>query len=233
MINGDSIVTVQFENGMTMKTYVENIPTIREIYHWNVYTQAVTVEKGDVVVDAGAFYGAFALKAAIDGASTVIAFEPHKGNFKLLRENIEANKHLFETNFILCDTALANTKSEVKLFERAGHGSNSLVMVQSKDRFSYVPTERLDDVLEQLSLRIDFLKMDVEGAAGIILEGAEKVLQQPKLKIAAAVYHVINERDAVRQQLEKYGFRYEKYNQVGWNRPNGEAFYQAWKGGEE
>ena len=61
-----------------------------------------------------------------------------------------------------------------------------------------VPVYTLDEIVDTLGLdRVDFIKMDIEGAEPEALKGAERTIVRFKPKLAISVYHLENEPASV------------------------------------
>lgn len=56
-------------------------------------------------------------------------------------------------------------------------------------------------------VKVDFIKMDVEGYERSILEGASQLLQQKQIKLSICTYHHNEDYDLLQQLLEKYHFQ--------------------------
>ena len=55
-------------------------------------------------------------------------------------------------------------------------------------------TVRIDDVVQSLKLdRVDFLKMDIEGAEGGALLGAQDTIRRFRPKLAISAYHRVGD----------------------------------------
>lgn len=67
--------------------------------------------------------------------------------------------------------------------------------------------KKLDDIFKSYEHSIDFLQADVEGAAGILLKGAENMLYDHMPKIAIACYHTHNEASDIKNILEKFNYK--------------------------
>src|SRR5258708_3772435 len=128
------------------------------------------IKKGDIVVDIGGHTGVFSLMARQNGADRVLAFEPYKENVKMIKKNITVNKlkNIFVRNY-----AIADKKSEMKLFLETDDGGNSLFPNPNgfnKNTFQIVKSIKLADIFTNEKIKsIDFLKIDCEGAAGLII----------------------------------------------------------------
>jgi hypothetical protein len=70
----------------------------------------------------------------------------------------------------------------------------------------------LDDLIGGPGLqRVDFIKMDIEGAELEALRGAESVLKQFKPKLAISVYHNFKDFWTIPQYLAQLGLGYRFY----------------------
>ncbi|MEM3171086.1 MAG: FkbM family methyltransferase [Candidatus Hadarchaeales archaeon] len=162
-----------------------------EIYHWKVYERYFEPEKGDVVVDCGANVGMFSLKAAkkVGKDGLVIALEPEKANVNLLRRNVEANGL---DNVIIVQKAVSNRRGKIRLYLSPESPGSHTIIKREKGHFEIVEVDTLDNILSEIGVtKVDFLKIDVEGAEKEVLEGAEKTLNSPNIKVSVAAYHLL------------------------------------------
>jgi len=134
-----------------------------------------------VVLDIGANIGYYSLLAArlLNGTGKVVAIEPDSRNFRLLSLSIRANAY---SNVIAIQKAVSNTTGRAKLFldaKAVGIPSLSELNIGAKGEGSVcVDTVTLDSLLHDLAVeRIDVMKIDVEGAEGLVLEGGSKALR--------------------------------------------------------
>lgn len=143
------------------------------------------VEPGMVIADVGANIGYHTLLAAMatEGEGRVFAFEPEPVNFALLVRNVELNEY---PNVTAVQRAVSNEAGEALLFrDESNWGAHSLSdgNVSEEDTLR-VETVTLDGYFEQAGVdRIDVLKLDVQGAEGLALEGARRVLQSPDILV--------------------------------------------------
>ncbi|MCB0168768.1 MAG: FkbM family methyltransferase [Anaerolineae bacterium] len=137
---------------------------------------------GMTFVDVGANMGLYTLFAAqkVGQSGSVLAIEPSQREFERLTQNVAINRL---NNVRLRQLAVSNCQAEAELLiAREDHpGHNTLgafgydsVKLQRKEK---VAVERLDDLVEQESLyRVDVIKMDIEGAEFLALQGAENTI---------------------------------------------------------
>jgi len=133
-------------------------------------------QAGDVVVDVGSNIGEFSLYAASKGAQAY-AFEPDPSVYACLSHNLERfpNAKGFQL-------ALWNERTTLRFFSAADKADSSFFEPDSHVR-AVIEMEAwpLDDIAEIGALeRIDFLKIDGEGAEPEILQGAASTLQRTR-----------------------------------------------------
>lgn len=136
---------------------------------------------GDVAIDIGANVGNWTrdLSLLFD---TVIAFEPDDRAFNQLIENLDEFK---VNNVVTYRTAVASENGELLLwqYEESAHTS---VFDPAAPEFEpwrskpvgkqvSVPCVALDDVYKAESRKIDFIKVDVEGAEDMVIQGADYI----------------------------------------------------------
>jgi len=140
---------------------------------------------GMVVFDLGANLGQYTLLAAkcVGKQGQVHSFEPSHRMFRELEFNIKLNG--FSDICILNSLAVCDTCGTAKL-SRYEEGAEVYASLGSQERqeatvigYEEVKTVRLDDYIEEQRVdRVDFIKMDIEGAELLALRGAEKLLRR-------------------------------------------------------
>jgi FkbM family methyltransferase len=134
------------------------------------------LRRGDTVIDVGANIGWYTILAsrAVGDDGLVIAFEPDPTNFELLKRNVESNGC---RNVRLEQKALSNKPGSVTLFlHESNKGMHSLLSFKESEGSIDVEAVSLYDYLSANTRRIDFVKIDVEGAEAFVLEGMRKTL---------------------------------------------------------
>jgi FkbM family methyltransferase len=153
----------------------------------------MAVKKGDVVFDCGACEGFFTRKALDAGADKVYCIEPVPALIKCLEMTFAAE--IISGRVVLWPYIIGNKNKVVKYYKDLIKpeesrivnpdevGSDSLLAAET-DMFS------IDALCDRYSIRkIDFIKVDVEGAEVALVQGAEKTIKTLKPSLAVAVYH--------------------------------------------
>ena len=137
---------------------------------------------GQVVVDLGANLGVFATHAAksVGPTGRVLAVEPHPDNFRRLEGNAQRNG----LKWLECVQAAAGDRDgSVELFVHERGINHSIVRGSGKS--VTVPLRTVDALVREHKLeRLDFLKVDIEGAVPEALRGAGETLRRFRPKIA-------------------------------------------------
>jgi FkbM family methyltransferase len=137
---------------------------------------------GQVVIDLGANLGVFATRAArrVGPAGRVVAVEPHPDNFRRLQANGRRNG----LTWLDCVQAAAgDADGEATLFVHERGINHSLV--RGAGASVPVRVRTVDGLVRELGLsRVDFLKIDIEGAVPAALRGASETLRRFHPRIA-------------------------------------------------
>lgn len=135
------------------------------------------------VVDVGANVGYYSLLAArrVGKGGRVFAIEPNAAAYAMLLQNIAANEYHSITPFNKC----ISHRSGRALFriDRAVAGESGMLPQGEAEREDTitVDTGTLDDLLPDGG--VDVLKMDIEGAEGLALMGASRLLRSCRPQI--------------------------------------------------
>jgi len=149
------------------------------------------LKAGDVIIDVGANSGLYSIfYSKLVGPSGVVhAFEPDTETFSLLQQNLKLNdcKNVVTHNF-----ALSNKESRVEMVSF----KQPALKLQSGDSFKYIKEVsinelsttgskmnafKMDEIRELKSIaKIDCIKIDVEGAELLVLQGSVDTILKHK-----------------------------------------------------
>lgn len=157
---------------------------IREYVTAKAFVELIT--PGSVVVDVGAHLGQYALlaSASLGTSGHVLAFEPNPALRERLARNLRVNRC---SNVGIRPEALSDRAGTASLYLPAGDvntGEASLREGGSREQLDVggvidVECLRLDDVVADEGLvRVDLIKVDVEGLEAAVLRGAEDTLRR-------------------------------------------------------
>jgi FkbM family methyltransferase len=151
----------------------------------------VSVQPGEVVLDAGANLGTFTRMALRSGARLVVAFEPEPTNATCFERNFR--QELAERRVILVRAALWDSEGAMELAAGGGN-SGGFSLIKERQAGSLGVTVRLttiDRVVRELGLdRVDFIKMDIEGSERHAAEGGRETIARFGPRMVICVYHL-------------------------------------------
>ena len=131
------------------------------------------VKPGQIVLDVGAWEGPYSLLFGelVGREGSVIAFEPDPKASAILRDNVEASGL---ANVRVEDLCLSNVEGSALFFDSSGGTIGTLIRNELVGTFRQVAvtTTTLDRYCREHLVRMDGLKVDVEGAEALVVEGA-------------------------------------------------------------
>ncbi|MFH0804161.1 MAG: FkbM family methyltransferase [Candidatus Zambryskibacteria bacterium] len=133
------------------------------------------IQPGMTVVDIGAHIGYYtSLFAKLVGPKgRVYAFEADPDNFELLQKNTSRYK-----NVILVPQAVSKLSGFIKFYKIKGStGCHSVIPTDNAEEIT-VPAVNLDDYISQKNLKINAIKIDIEGGEPLAFMGMEKLFSQ-------------------------------------------------------
>lgn len=160
---------------------------------FNYYQHFYKVKVNDVVLDAGANCGHLSIffSKLIGKGGQVYAFEPDIFNIERIDKNIELNKDLVG-NIIIQELLLWNENKLLDFYE-AGTVGSSAVWIPDSDKCVKKEAVRIDDWVAKNNVKkLDFIKMDIEGAEIEAIEGCVQTIENLKPNFAIASYHLVN-----------------------------------------
>jgi len=158
----------------------------------NIYGQSgCGVRRGDVVLDCGANVGVYTRVALAAGARLVVAIEIAPENLECLRRNMADD---IRTGRVIVYPKGVWDKDDVLTLNvgAANSAADSVVMHPEQERAGpRVPLTTIDKIAAELQLdRVDFIKMDIEGAERNALVGARATLAKFHPRMALSAYHL-------------------------------------------
>jgi FkbM family methyltransferase len=169
---------------------------IQKVYH---HPQA-HVRPGDVVIDCGAHIGGFTGVALRAGARLVVAIEPEQANVTALRRNFAAEIKTGKVKLV--EKGVWNKTGRLSLHVSKTGDSHSVVVPQNGPREESIEVVTLDSLAGGMKLsRVDFIKMDIEGAERNALRGAHEILRRYKPRLAISSYHLKGDPGAIATQV--------------------------------
>jgi FkbM family methyltransferase len=166
----------------------------------------IGVEPGDVIIDGGAFWGETALYFALKGGpeSKVLSLEADPNNLAGLRYNLDRNPEPASQVEVVNAALWSDNDGSVAMVAN-GPGSR----ISGEGGFQ-VRTHTIDALLDQgMVERVDFIKLDIEGAELPALIGAEATLRRYRPRLAIAAYHRPDDLARIPEYLTSLGVGYQ------------------------
>lgn len=185
---------------------------ILQQYRCSTPDHVIEVAAGDTVIDAGGCYGDTALYFAHKAgeAGRVFSFEFMPDNIKVFERNLELNPVLARRIEIVPNPLWSASRQKLYV-EGVGPGAHITPNPKTDDA-KQVETLRIDDLAERKQLaRVDFIKMDIEGAELEALKGAEETIRRHRPKLAISVYHHLPDFWEIAQWIDGLGLGYRFY----------------------
>ena len=182
-----------------------------EQYLYRHGDRRISVERDDVVIDAGGCWGDTALYFAdrVGAGGKVFSWEFVPQNLDIFRRNLALNPKLEHVVSIL-QNACGDRSGEVIQYCPDGPATS---LKQGDDQAQdglEVQTVSIDDFVKQEKLtRLNYIKMDIEGSELKALQGAEETLRRFKPKLAIALYHKEDDFLTIPAYLDRLGLQYK------------------------
>jgi FkbM family methyltransferase len=145
------------------------------------------VKKGDTVLDIGGHIGLFAIVTArlVGDKGKIFSFEPTPFTRSILEQVVALNdcSEIVEIR----GEAVSSRRGETVFFDTGDIISNANSLIKTERSKSEIPIKLIsvDEFVKERSLKVDCLKIDVEGAELDVLLGAEETFltQRPVARL--------------------------------------------------
>lgn len=164
----------------------------------DVYGGKHGVRSGDVVLDCGANVGVYTRHALDAGARTVVAIEPAPENIDCLRRNFA--DEVKAGRVIIYPKGVWDTDEEIQIrtFDKESGGNSVALNFPGSREGPRVPLTTIDKIAAELRLdRVDFIKMDIEGAERKALVGARDSVARFQPRMAISLEHRPHDYEAI------------------------------------
>jgi FkbM family methyltransferase len=209
--SNESINLKDLDTYNVLKDYKYNNPqdkdpalSLYEIFITKIYDKFFKVKEGDVVVDIGGNLGLFSYYSLCKGAKQVYCFEPSPQCYDCIIKNF----NLF--NLIVEEAAVGakdgklifniNPESSINSSMFASDENSQTITCKSINLNNYIKTNNIE--------KIDYLKIDCEGAEYEIIESLDKQYLTNNIDKICLEYHLNKngEINTILNKLKKCGF---------------------------
>ncbi|PKO89323.1 MAG: hypothetical protein CVU18_04400 [Betaproteobacteria bacterium HGW-Betaproteobacteria-12] len=181
---------------------------IHDFYYDQYQHGQFRVHPGDVIIDAGAFVGdtPILFDRVTDGDCTIHAFEVLDENISLFKFNLELNN--IKSNVIINRVALGATSgTHAYVKAHALQGATSIFGDSSGEAIEVIT---IDDYVDSQAIsKVNLIKMDIEGAERLALQGALKTIKRFRPRLAICVYHLWDDVFEIPKLIAATGVEYK------------------------
>lgn len=162
----------------------------------------VSLHAGDIVIDAGANMGVFALLSVAKGAAKVYAFEPMEDICGILAKNIDKNS--CHDIISIIRKGLSDKTGLKEIFFTDGNVQGASLVFKNTNNQKKIQCITLDEWVRENNIPcVDFIKADIEGAERYLLKGAQETLRRFKPRLAICTYHLPDDPQILAELIRK------------------------------
>ena len=192
-------------------------------------------KEGNIVIDVGAHIGHYTLKASslVGVNGKVLAIEADPSNYDILNRNIDLNKF---TNATAVNYAAYSKEEKIKLYlpskeeeekELSHTKYNTIIQdrAHNETKFVEVQANTLDYLLQSNGIKhekVNWIKIDVEGAEFEVLKGAKDILSKSyNISLLIEIHNLsaanTNLYEPIKEFLNSYNYKidFEKIAKSG------------------
>ncbi|MBI5007560.1 MAG: FkbM family methyltransferase [Nitrosomonadales bacterium] len=183
------------------------------------YLDFAGIRPGHVVLDLGAYAGMASIlfSKQVGASGLVVSFEPDPHNFAAARMNTGMHAQVSGLNNIrLHQRAVWNDCNGLEFSCDGNMGSSASRIVGKRGQVRQVETTTLANILDEEGLeRIDFIKVDIEGAEIAVFEQALDLLGSMRPAIVMESHRVNNVHSATECERLLRSIGYETWTSTG------------------
>lgn len=172
----------------------------------------VQAEPGDTVLDLGGCWGDTAIYFAdrVGDEGRVYSFEFIPSNVSIFERNVALNPAL-EGTIQLVERPVWN-ESDLELYYDDNGPASKVSFDQDASYSGKARTISVDDLVRENKVdKVDFIKMDIEGAELNALRGAEDTLNRFRPKLAISLYHSLDDFTQIPAYIASLDLGYRFY----------------------
>ncbi len=188
------------------------------------YVEFANLAEGATVLDLGAYSGLTSIifSEAVGKAGTVVAVDADQRNIECIKRNFSNYKKYFDKNIFLLEGAVWKHSSGLEFSCEGNMGSSAASIVGNKrGNVIKVASFTLSAIADKFNLqRVDFMKVDIEGAENVIFE--DKEFFQKFLPRIIMETHLVDDKMTTEKcisDLKAYGYSCKQIIQEGSTAP--------------
>lgn len=132
------------------------------------------IQENWLIVDIGAHHGTYTdfFRDKLNNTGKIIAFELHPNNYDVLKNNF--NQY---SNIILENQAISDQNGDIDYYDGVSDYEFNIIGINTNyvktNKIGTIPTVNLNTYFK--NIKIDFIKMDIEGAELLALKGMSEM----------------------------------------------------------
>lgn len=213
----ESVISIKVAGGKTLKMAHNQWNDVTPALYWGLGYEDETAElffkkcrSASVIIDIGANVGYYSLLAALSNpAAQIFSFEPNPILYERLNENVHLNS--MDGRIELYQQAVSSLDGVIPLYvPKNGVLSESSTLRGFRNDVDAINCDGicLDNFAKNNQIRkIDLIKMDVEGAECMVLEGMKNILKDMSPDIICEVLPGRFNAQA-EKLLKQYGYQF-------------------------
>jgi FkbM family methyltransferase len=175
--------------------------------HEDDVLQLFNPREGDIVVDVGAYLGRYTLTSSrrVGEYGKVISIEADPDHYNMLNKNLKLNKM---SNVIAINCMVGSKDTYIKYQELVGREIHETEIKQFGNNKIHINS--LDNLLiqERGIDKVNWIKIDVEGAELEVLNGAHNILTNSKrIKLQIEIHGISHLYKPIVELLNSYNFK--------------------------
>jgi len=178
------------------------------------------VKKEEIVVDIGANTGYYTLRLSsqVGKKGKIVAIEADPKSCNILKQNCELNNI---SNVEIKNLAISDSYKQVTLHQNKTHSGISSISAKDYDKSTtndlLIQATTLDNLLKNRFQKIDWIKIDVEGAELAVLKGSNNTLKNTKNVLIEIHEHILKQNNEdyndILKILKDHGFKLRLFNE--------------------
>jgi FkbM family methyltransferase len=162
------------------------------------------IHPGDIVLDCGASDGDFTREALKAGAAKVIAIEITPASIECLRRNLATE--IAAGKVVVYPKGVWDKDDTLTMYvDDTNFAANTVVGGSGMRPSAQVPLTTIDKIVAELGLpRVDFIKMDIEGAEARAIAGGQGTITKFKPRLAIAAEHKPEDQFDLPKEIRKF-----------------------------
>jgi len=154
------------------------------------------IRKGDIVFDGGSHLGTFTRLALERGAQTVIAIDADPTTMMCFKKTFSTE--IAAGQVVAIEAALWNKSGEFLVLTEEANSLNTSVHAEGKESQARspvrIPTITIDETVRSMNIKkVDFIKLNIEGAEREALLGAVDTIRLFHPRIKASIEHSMDD----------------------------------------